>query len=146
MAKQLNDHFHIFFADSPADDTLASEWAGLAPNLQPMDVPTWTIIAAPQRALDGTFHAHVLSEDDGDPLVITDWDLLVYCSEWDDAELWGTSYNGRIMYFIPHHHDPAAHSSYTQRVLVQVSAPPQPENYNYEFIALPVHLYDAEQE
>ena len=142
MTVQVNDHFHLFFDAVPSGETTASEWKGYAPNAQPQDLPDLYMFAAPARSEDGTLHPHLLTNSGGGPKVFRDWTLLVYCSEWNDLDTWET-YLGQVMYFVPHHHDPLSHGASSQRVFVYQYGKIQAENYQYQFITLPVQMVDA---
>lgn len=145
MAVSIQDHIHIVDTATPGDGTTTGEWAGVASGGKPRDLPQYSVFVAPRRALDGTIHIHVLNDDGGDPVLIQNWELLVWCETWADVETWRDML-GKIKYFIYHYHDPAAHNSYTQRVLIDSLGIPQPGSTQYDWIQLPAHLTDASQE
>lgn len=141
MAASWQDHFHILDTASPDEDTTSGEWPGAAPSLQPRVVPQYQVIAAPRYSLNGTLHSHVLSDGSG-PIVLNNWQVLVRCASWTDVETWA-GYLGQIKYFVFHYHDPDAHSSYTQRVLIDQISEVEGKGTEFNYIALPVHLKDA---
>lgn len=146
MVASIQNHFHILDSASPGDATTTGEWSGVADQgNKPQDLPEFQVFVAPRRALDATFHPHRLLDDSGDPVLIQNWQLVVWCTDWADVLTWRDML-GKIKYFIYHYHDPAAHNSYTQRVMIDQLGIPRPRGPLYEWIELPVHLTDASQE
>lgn len=145
MAASVQDHFHILDSATPGNATVTGEWDGVAPNAKPRNLPQYQVFVSPRRALDATIHIHSLTDDAGDPVLINDWSLLVWCETWADVETWRDML-GKVKYFIYHYHDAVAHNDYTQRVLIDQIGTPQPGSVRYDWIELPVHLTDASQE
>lgn len=143
MAASFQDHFHIVDSATPGDATTTGEWKAMAPNMKPKALPHYTVIAAPQRALDGTLRPHVL-KDGADPVIFTSWAILVRCPTWGNVETWRDML-GELWYLIPPYHDAAAHNSYTQQVLVHKIGEIASPGPTVPVIYLPVTLVDASQ-
>ena len=141
MAASWQDHINIKSTLPDAAET-TGEWAVSARGLRPTGLPEHAVIAAPRRALDGTFRAHVL-KDGADPIVFTDFTPVIRCDDHADVETW-KGYLGKIMYYVPSFHDPADHQTYAVQVFVEKIGVPEAPGPQVPYLFLPVHFTDAD--
>ena len=141
MAASWQDHINIKATLPDAAEGTATEWTVSARGLRPTGMPEHAVIAAPRRALDGTFRAHVL-QSAGSPITFTDFTPIVRCDTHADVETW-KGYLGTTMYYVPSYHDPADHQSYAVQVFVEKIGTPEAPGPQVPYMYLPVHLTDA---
>lgn len=110
MAASLQDHFHLM-TSAPVAAESTGEYKALAPGNKPKAMPEPSIIAAPARALDGTFRPHILTDISG-PMVFEDWSILVKLDTWPTDYTTLVGMLGKTVYYVPNYHDPAAHGDY----------------------------------
>ena len=117
MAASLQDHFHLMVSE-PDQAESSNEFKALSPGYKPKATPEPSVIAAPSRALDGTFRAHILSDLSG-PVVFENWSILVKLDSWPADYTTLKALLGKTLYYVPHYHDPAAHRSYDVKVFFE---------------------------
>jgi len=141
MAADWQDHFHLLEM-APASGETNGEYKALAPSMKPRAMPEPMVIAAPRRALDGTFRAHVL-QSGGVPVRFVDWSILVKLDTWPEYEAL-TALLGKTLYYVPNYHDQAAHDGDVQLVFFDKVGQLEMQGPLVNGgIHIPIHLVDA---
>jgi len=142
MVASWQNHFHLLV--TPPDPVEADQYVSLAPGANMAARPEVMVIAAPRRALNGVFRAHVLMEG-ANPLLINDWTVLSRFEDWAAYQAF-LLLLGKTLYFIYNWHDPLAHDDYDQLVFFDTVGQPTLRGQHAQGgIDVPVHLVDASQ-